>query len=668
MADDDERVEELSSITAIYPELAIDAYNPFAASIHLPVTPSTPLTISFQPAPLHSPPDSEGEDGKHTTTSVALPASTDGHKLDHLPPLQLHLLLPQGYPAELPPKVTLSTDPAWLPSETLRQLTDEAEKLWEEYGRMQVLFAYIDHLQQAAERAFDLHDTGLQLSPALKPKLLEFDARTTKEIFEAQTFDCGICLEPKKGSQCYRLTRCGHVFCRDCLQESYRQYITEGDVVFIRCLDPSCGKDSRQTKTKKDYTLHPRELLDMGLQEPTVRRYVEMKRKKLLESDKNTVYCPRSWCQAPARSTKYPPIPADLRDYPDSESSDDEDESQPANTGPDGIKEKRAVETTADRLRICSKCTLAFCRVCYSGWHGDFARCWPRNASELTVEEQASYDYIRMHTSPCPTCSSPTQKTMGCNHMICAQCQTHFCYLCGSWLDGSNPYQHFNRTGTECYQKLWELEEGDEGQGAGFAGARMWEQEARRVAEEADRDEAERLQNEENERAVLMDDDPININEEHPLRLNGGQLLPEAPAPPPGQLDPALAAQFAALQIPGQQDAQQPPARGRGRGGRGGWHLRGGRGRGNLDLRGAQRANARGRGRGGAGLGRDPARAPVHVPAFVPAVEEPAPEDNADAIRRFVELAQRDQEEEWDSDDLDDDHQWEIRPRNERTH
>ena len=128
------------------------------------------------------------------------------------------------------------------------------------------------------------------------------------------------------------------------------------------------------------------------------------------------------------------------------------------------------------------------------GWHGEFARCFPRDPNELSAEEKASYDYIRLNTSPCPTCSSPTQKTMGCNHMRCFQCNTHFCYLCTSWLDGLNPYQHFNKPGTECYQRLWELEEGDDGQGPadgrGFRGARGWERLAVEVARAAEAEEA----------------------------------------------------------------------------------------------------------------------------------------------------------------------------------
>ncbi|KAL1306401.1 hypothetical protein AAFC00_005108 [Neodothiora populina] len=687
MDDDyDEREEELSSIAAIFPELVLDGDKPFSASLQLPVSPSTPLTVRFPQAPLPSPPHSD--DGKQAFRPATLPLS-EKHGLSHLPPLDLQLELPEGYPNNSAPVITLSTQPEWLPAKKLRHLSEEAEKLWEEFGRCQILFSYIDFLQQSAERAFDLLDTGLDLSPALQPALVEYDHRTKKEIFDLQTFDCGICLEPKKGRECHRLRRCAHVFCRDCLQESYNNYIAEGDVVHVRCLDPTCGDESGNTtishrrRKRTERNLHPKELLDMGLDEATVRRYVEMKRKKALEADKSTVYCPRAWCQAPARSAKYPPLPADIREYPESETEDEADNAETEAEPETADAEKKPSSTSADRLCICSKCSLAFCRVCYAGWHGDFARCWPRNPSELSDEEKASYDYIRTHTSPCPTCSSPTQKTMGCNHMTCFQCRTHFCYLCGAWLDGDNPYIHFNNGASECYQKLWELEEGDEGQGNNFGGARMWEAEARRVAEEADREEAERMQNEENERAVLMDAE----DDDFPLRLNGGQILPEAPAPPPNQLEPGLAAQFARLQMREQlplandhhHHEQQPPAgqrqaRGGGGGGgrRGGWHLRGAaraqanfqRGRGGGRGGGAAAAAAARGGRGGA----VPAAGQINQAAPAPAIIDD--EAAAAAFRRFVELAARDEEEEWDSDELDgdnDDARWEIRPlRGER--
>ncbi|GAB7350278.1 hypothetical protein MBLNU459_g0919t1 [Dothideomycetes sp. NU459] len=689
MADEDEREEELSSIAAIFPELIVDSDNPFAASIDLPVAPSSPLLVRFPAAPLLAPPGVI-----HGSDVAAAGALQDAHELEHLPPLHLRVVLPDAYPAESPPVVSLRTAHDWLHADKVKALTDECAKLWEEYGQCQILFAYIDFLQQSAERAFDLAEAGLDLDPSLKPALLDFDATTKKHIFDHETFDCGVCLEPKKGSSCHRLARCRHVFCLSCLQDFYNNCITEGDVVNVKCLDPGCGKEKggtaeeqRRRKRKAERTLHPRELLAMRLDEAVVRRYVEMKRKKKLEADKSTVYCPRTWCQAPARSAKYPPLPANLALYPDSDS----DVSDAEREGPPTSNRPGKPTAPSDRLSICSKCSFAFCRTCYAGWHGEFARCWPRNPSELSEEEKASYDYIRLHTSPCPTCSSPTQKTMGCNHMKCFQCNSHFCYLCGAWLDAGNPYQHFNKQGTGCFMRLWELEEGDEGPRPGngngdgdgdgdgaqrFRGARMWEEEARRVAEEADREEAMRLQDEENALAGALpaaavrqpdhhdddggddDDDDHNNNNNNNnnnRNRNRAMIMPEAPIPPPADLDPAFLAQMARLQA-APDAAQRPPppaphqhaaavrnqarqrARRPPRGARGG---------------GLEVGRGRGRGRD------DAANAPRAGQFALPVAADPVA---AAAFRRFVELAQRDEEDDWDSDELDEDgdEHWEI--------
>jgi E3 ubiquitin-protein ligase RNF14 len=84
-------------------------------------------------------------------------------------------------------------------------------------------------------------------------------------------------------------------------------------------------------------------------------------------------------------------------------------------------------------------------------------------------------------------CAMLTTVKFGCNHMTCAQCKTHFCYLCAAWLNLDHPYQHFNDPKNKtCFQRLMDGAEGDMANGAvQFAGRRgaeqladFWEQEA----------------------------------------------------------------------------------------------------------------------------------------------------------------------------------------------
>ena len=194
---DDERQVELDCIAAIFPELRLDADTPLSATIELPVNPREPVKVVFPASAegqLHTPPLSEksGEDG---VVAINLVDNVESHNLAHLPALRLHIDLPEGYPTECPPKFELSTSPEWLSRTQLDELQADGERLWEEAGRAEVVFGYIDSLQQAAENAFG-HGDGktLEVPQDYKIALLDYDINATQAAFEKETFDCGVCL------------------------------------------------------------------------------------------------------------------------------------------------------------------------------------------------------------------------------------------------------------------------------------------------------------------------------------------------------------------------------------------------------------------------------------------------------------------------------------------
>ncbi|CAF9916802.1 MAG: hypothetical protein GOMPHAMPRED_001109 [Gomphillus americanus] len=462
-SDDDERGIELSSIAAIFPELVIGS-DPFTASLELPISPSRPLLVVFPQLTSNAPASQIAERLEHVSLQEKLelhgpPVSNvtamlmEVKEISHLPPLKIDIQLPQDYPSTSPPVIHLSSELSWIPETRLRTLETEAKALWEELGHNQVLYDYIDLLQQAADDGFDLvpKDGSAVTFPAtLEVALLDYDLKMKRRKFEESTFDCGVCLEPKKGTACYRLQDCNHVFCVECLQSFYSNCITEGDVYSVKCLAPDCERkptleSKRQRLTK---TLEASELIQIPIPQEQVQRYVMLLRKKRLESNSNTIYCPRKWCQGPARSSK--PVNKD-------ETEDIESIETPA----DESDKKKALPLPSERLCVCEDCGFAFCCVCTQGWHGEFAPCFPRSQYELTTEELASEAYLRKHSQLCPTCRARCQKTMGCNHMECFQCKTHFCYLCRAFLDQENPYKHFNTPLLQCYMQLWVMEEGD---------------------------------------------------------------------------------------------------------------------------------------------------------------------------------------------------------------
>ena len=638
MADDigdveDERAIELSSIAAIFPELIIDLSNPFSASLDISVEPIEPLAVLFPTSA------TEGQPAAHPkfaakdqplSTVVVVDAqlaraetpTQDVNYLSHLPPLTLQISLPDGYPAEKPPVFEINTQFSWLPESKLQELRDAGYNIWEEMGRDQVVFSYIDFLREAAEKGFDLVEREggfLEVPQDLKVSLLDFDLKTKRAKFEQETFECGVCLEPKKGALCHRLQLCSHVFCVECLQDYFNSCITEGDIVNVKCMAPKCGDDDdtkrvqaaqppqqKKRRRSKDRTLDPSELLQIPISQDQVQRYIKFKRKILLESDRATVYCPRQWCQGPARSKKT------QENYdPDSDSESEEPQSYNPNAN------ESTLPAPADRLAICEDCSFAFCKVCKASWHGEFFSCFPRKQFELTAEEKASEDYMRLHTTPCPTCDARAQKTMGCNHMICFKCNSHFCYLCSAWLDAGNPYEHFNTPQKPCFMRLWELEGGDGGEvGHGFAGG---------------------------EGLLNFDDDDSDDDSEDNTDDDGEDALPPVPPPPPARVPnhPRRAARAqqplanrnnnnnnrnANPPAPMANQAPQPPRR-------------------NAGIQVNEPALAAPRPNPDVAAGLPRPRDPLqNVAERGPPVQ---------GLQRFLEMVRLDEEDEWDSDEMD---------------
>ena len=665
--DDDERAIELSSIAAIYPELVYSTSSPYAAILDLTITPIKPLKIRFSdPLAISSLPTPstsfEASDQNSQTTLVVNGARdkngrndvTDEHSVEHLPPLRLSIELPVRYPAEDPPEVTLSVSPQWLSEKKLRDLESSCTRLWEEFGRDQTVYGFIDHLQQEAETAFGLsRDDSVVAFPAdLQISLLDFNSKTKREKFENETFDCAMCLEPKKGKDCHRLMTCGHVFCVGCLQDFYNNCITEGDVDSVKCIDPSCGKNNtpgQVSKRRKLHTLNPSELLTIPIEQELVQRYARLKRKKRLESDKNVAYCPRQWCQGPARNKKHPKSDNPFGDFESDSESEDDTAKQPPTSKK---KDLTASIPMSQRLCVCEDCDFAFCCVCEKSWHGELGNCVPRRKrKELDEEEKATLAYLRHYSTPCPTCEAPSQKSHGCNHMICFKCNTHFCYLCSAWLMPENPYQHFNTQGTDCYMRLWELEQGD-GEGVVQRPFENWgeltddeeedfpEEEAPALGPGADM--ADIIQAVRQIEAIAAEpavaaapprprENAIEfVNFAAQAGQQGGRriIIPnqvEEPPPPPAEPQAVNARrrnQYRGRNPRPPQDRAPQPANGR----------RAAQQRRPQQQQGNNRGNA-------------PQR--VVAPAAAAAPNPPP------ALQRFLQLAQRDAEDEWDSDELD---------------
>lgn len=193
MDDEDQRDVELSTLSAIFPEIQTVADDdPYTFVLEVPVNPSKAVTVFFPAA-------AEGQALSTTTPPVAglqPNGNIDSHELAHLPSLRLQITLPPAYPAEKPPTISLSTSPSWLPSATAKEVENNCARLWEDLGRDLVVFSYVDHVQQLSDDVFGLvSDTGaFEINPEHKIAVLDYDIEAKRRAFDKETFECGVCL------------------------------------------------------------------------------------------------------------------------------------------------------------------------------------------------------------------------------------------------------------------------------------------------------------------------------------------------------------------------------------------------------------------------------------------------------------------------------------------
>ncbi|KAF7789854.1 hypothetical protein EIP86_000802 [Pleurotus ostreatoroseus] len=350
--------------------------------------------------------------------------------LSNLPPLLLEILLPPSYPLYDPPQiVSMHAMQSWLPLARLHRIFIDK---WE--AGEGVLYTWIECVRSGEFLGL----LGLTFSvqgneyiqiphPApriLIPQLAAYDASSEQARFALSSYNCEVCLTSIKGAKC--------------------------DVGRVGCPDPRCVKEAREANEDE---------VRRVVTEEEVRRWKWLKQKRLMEKDTTMIHCPIPSCQTPV--------------------------SKPTN-----VEEGSGWE----RLRTCPECSFSFCSYCRRTWHGPLSDC-PLSATDSFVskymaledgdpekrfleqrygianlrrlvakykEDEANRQWFAQSTMACPSCHVKVQKSVGCNHMTCAQCGQHFCYRCGSRLDASHPYKHFNTPGTSCFSKLFDVQSVDD--------------------------------------------------------------------------------------------------------------------------------------------------------------------------------------------------------------
>ena len=81
---------------------------------------------------------------------------------------------------------------------------------------------------------------------------------------------------------------------------------------------------------------------------------------------------------------------------------------------------------------VCPACCTSTCTACGKSAHGSLP-CEsvdePKDVADSTVDDWAARD--PENRKRCPLCHCGIEKYEGCNKMICKQCRTIFCWVCG---------------------------------------------------------------------------------------------------------------------------------------------------------------------------------------------------------------------------------------------
>jgi len=72
------------------------------------------------------------------------------------------------------------------------------------------------------------------------------------------------------------------------------------------------------------------------------------------------------------------------------------------------------------KMVLCPECSKLFCRFCQLP-----GRCKCDEKIE-TLDESL----VKKISKQCPTCKAPTERTGGCSHIHCTQCQSEWCFVC----------------------------------------------------------------------------------------------------------------------------------------------------------------------------------------------------------------------------------------------
>ncbi|KAG2447213.1 hypothetical protein HYH02_007953 [Chlamydomonas schloesseri] len=355
---------------------------------------------------------------------------------------------------------------------------------------------------------------GGQSLEGLAMALMRYSARREQHKFDESLVSCPICLEQQLGARCVRLPECGHAFCGACLATHLRTQLGAGAVDNMRCPDPACRRQLphvalQQLMTPSEYERWETLTLQRTLDKMEDLVYCPRCREPCLEDKDHCTLCPScfySFCslceEAWHPGSRCLDAEAKLallearRAGRAGEAAARESATERARRELDKVNELKSlalVQSTTKQCPCCSmaveksegcnKMTCAYCGVywCWrcSGvikgydhfkqdgcelfdqaeidrwnarWNGAVFEAPRRDVVEGNVAAlQIARRIGQGRWCHCVVCGQQNLKEGGNNNIRCWSCNSHFCYLCRTWLR-NKPGAHFSTGAGRCKQ------------------------------------------------------------------------------------------------------------------------------------------------------------------------------------------------------------------------
>jgi ATP-dependent RNA helicase DHX8/PRP22 len=256
--------------------------------------------------------------------------------------------------------------------------------------------------------------------------LLHLDAFMAEGITEqAQVFsetqtgivsECCVCFETHDSKNrktfFYRLEYCGHVYCKECIQQQLEATSIEFPVT---CAADKCEEQLVWRDFENLFKDKVKDLRDITA--ASLKSYIARNTDKVRN------------CITPDCDMMY-------------------------------------VSSSEGKRFVCRQCGANICTQCHTTWHEGYDSCAAYKNRNSTTSGDAELkmwmNSDRKNRKNCPKCSAPIEKNKGCQHMICSQCRVNICWEC---------LEYFVKSG-DCYDHLTTKHGGAFGREAG--GIQFW--------------------------------------------------------------------------------------------------------------------------------------------------------------------------------------------------